>query len=109
MIEALSILTAALVPSLRMAQTITTLDFEGLQNAELIGNYYNGGPGGLGSGPGPNYGITFSGSQSASIDSDVPGGTGDFGGEPTPSTAALITMGGVIMNVPAGFTTGFSF
>ena len=36
-----------------------TLNFEGLKNAETVSNYYNGGQGGKGSGPGPNYGITF--------------------------------------------------
>ena len=36
------------------------LTFEGLQNFERVENYYNGGTGSLGSGPGPGYGITFS-------------------------------------------------
>ena len=37
------------------------LDFNGLDGADLesVGNYYAGGYGSLGSGPGPNYGITF--------------------------------------------------
>lgn len=37
------------------------LTFEGLKNGEPVNTYYNGGFGGLGTGPGPNYGITFSG------------------------------------------------
>ena len=36
-----------------------TLDFGGLQNNEQILNFYNGGTGSLGSGPGTNYGIFF--------------------------------------------------
>jgi hypothetical protein len=36
------------------------LTFEGLKNFEQVENYYNGGNGSLGSGPGPDYGITFS-------------------------------------------------
>lgn len=36
-----------------------TLDFGGLQNNEQVLNFYNGGTGSLGSGPGPNYGISF--------------------------------------------------
>src|SRR5581483_5833459 len=35
------------------------LDFQGLQNNEPIDNFYDGGLGGFGSGPGPNDGISF--------------------------------------------------
>ena len=38
----------------------TTLTFEGLKNYEEVENYYNGGKGSKGSGPGTNYGVTFS-------------------------------------------------
>ncbi len=37
------------------------LTFEGLKNGEAVNNYYAGGNGSLGTGPGPNYGITFTG------------------------------------------------
>ena len=85
------------------------LTFEGLQNNEAIQSYYDGGLGGMGSGPGPNYGITFGGDSLALIDFDD-GGSGNFGNEPSPSTTAYFVSGpGDIMNVPAGFTTGFSF
>jgi len=86
------------------------LTFEGLRDLEPIQNYYNGGLGGNGSGPGPNFGITFSGNALAVIDRDA-GGSGNFGGEPSPSTIAFFLTGGgaLTMNVPAGFTTGFSF
>lgn len=85
------------------------LTFEGLGNQEPVMQFYNGGTGGNGSGPGANYGIYFSDNSLAIIDSDA-GGSGNFGGEPSPDTI-LFFLGGsaATMNVPAGFTTGFSF
>jgi hypothetical protein len=95
-------------PGYRTAGGVTALTFEGLQNLEPVNNYYNGGTGGNGSGPGPNFGITFTSTSLALIDADA-GGTGNFGGEPSPSTALFFLDGTAVMNVPAGFTTGFSF
>lgn len=89
--------------------SVIVLTFEGLQNLEPIGQYYNGGLGGSGSGPGPNYGIEFGSSALAIIDSDA-GGSGNIANEPSPNTVAFFLSGpGVVMNVPGGFTTGFSF
>jgi len=93
------------------AQTsgVVTLTFEGLQDGEPILNYYNGGYGGFGSGPGPNYGITF-GPDSLAIISAVNGGSGNFTGNPSGDTVAVFLSGpGVVMNVPNGFQNGFSF
>jgi PEP-CTERM motif len=85
------------------------LTFEGLQNLEPVLNYYNGGLGGFGSGPGPNFGITF-GSDSLGIVSVAVGGSGNFSGAPTMPTVLFFLSGpGDVMDVPAGFTTGFSF
>ena len=85
------------------------LTFEGLQNNEPIENYYNGGFGGNGSGPGPNYGITF-GSDSLALISSAAGGTGNFSGNPSGVTIAYFLSGpGDVMDVAAGFKTGFSF
>jgi hypothetical protein len=91
--------------------SVISLTFEGLQNIESINNYYNGGFGGSGSGPGPNHGITFSSDSLAVISVDN-GGTGNFTGAlaPSPHTIAFFLMGaGDTMNVASGFTTGFSF
>jgi hypothetical protein len=94
--------------------TPVTLNFEGLQDNEPILNYYNGGlgggvGGGVGSGPGPNYGVVF-GADALAIVSESAGGTGNFSGNPSGNTIAFFLTGpGVIMNVPKGFTTGFSF
>ena len=42
------------------ADPITTISFDGLQTGEDVLNYYNGGFGSLGSGPGPSLGVMFS-------------------------------------------------
>jgi hypothetical protein len=79
------------------------LTFEGLQQNEEILNYYNGGQGSLGSGPGPSYGVTF-GTSALALRS------GNFSSNPTPPTVLYFLSGsGAVMSVPAGFTTGFSF
>ena len=49
----------------------TVLDFEGLGNFEAVSNFYNGGTGGFGSGPGPNLGAVFSLDALALIDADA--------------------------------------
>jgi MYXO-CTERM domain-containing protein len=88
---------------------VTVLTFEGLGDNEAVEQYYNGGTGGDGSGPGPDYGIYFSDNALAIIDSDA-GGTGNFGGEPSPDTVMYFLSGAAAtMNVPDGFETGFSF
>src|SRR5271157_3431760 len=106
----LLLLTAVVVLGSLAAQAATiVLTFEGLQNNQQVLNYYNGGLGGNGSGPGPNYGITF-GSDALAIVSQTAGGGGNFDGAPSMPTALSFLSGpGDIMNVSAGFTTGFSF
>lgn len=84
------------------------LDFEGLDNQEAINNFYNGGTSQNGN-SGVNYGVSFSQNTLALIDADA-GGTGNFGGEPSPDTVMFFLTGdAAIMNVAAGFDTGFSF
>jgi hypothetical protein len=82
--------------------SVVTLTFEGLGDEASIGNYYNGGAGG-------NLGIQF-GPDSLSLISDTAGGTGNFANAPSGSTIAFFLSGpGDVMNVTAGFDTGFSF
>lgn len=102
------ILVLALLAALAApGQAVTLLTFEGLQNLEPVQNYYNGGAGGFGS-VGPNLGIVFNANALAIIDADA-GGTGNFGGEPSPDTALFFLSGTAILNYAAGFDTGFSF
>ena len=97
----------SVVSSSAFAQ-VFQLTFEGLQGNEEVQNFYNGGTGSLGS-SGVNYGVSFSAGTLASIDSEA-GGTGNFANEPSPSTIIFWLAGpSVIMDVAAGFTTGFSF
>lgn len=87
------------------------LTFEGLQCEEAVGNYYNGGTGGNGSGPGTNYGIGFSDNALALQDTPhCPQYGSNIGNLPSPYTG-LFFLGGsaATMNVAAGFDTGFSF
>jgi len=84
------------------------LTFEGLGNLERVNEFYNGGVGGSGSGPGTNYGVSFGSSALAIIDQDA-GGSGNFGGEPSPSTVLFFLTGSAVLNIASGFDTGFSF
>ncbi|WP_414541809.1 PEP-CTERM sorting domain-containing protein [Nostoc sp. CCY0012] len=77
------------------------LDFEGIGQLNPVGNFYNQAPN--------NFGITFSPNALALVDTDA-GGTGNFGGEPSPETILFFQEGsGVIFNALNGFDTGFSF
>ena len=110
-LAAAAALLVGLIVGGRGAQASTTLvlDFEGLGNLERILDFYDGGFGGFGSGPGPAYGISFGPDALALIDADA-GGSGNFANEPSANTIAFFLTGpGVVMNVTNGFTTGFSF
>jgi hypothetical protein len=84
-----------------------TLNFDGLSDGEYVGSYYAGGSGSLGSGPGPNYGITFSsdafvGSQSGSL-------SGVVALAPSPPNVLGFDGTGTATMDTGGFTTGLSF
>jgi hypothetical protein len=88
-----------------------TMTFEGLRDLESINDFYNGGTGSLGSGPGPNYGVSYTPDSLAVISRDL-GGSGNFSAAltPSPGTIAFFLSGaGDTMNVAGGFDTGFSF
>jgi hypothetical protein len=92
-----------------LAANAAVLTFEGLANVETVGSYYDGGLGGNGSGPGPDFDITFAPDALALVDADA-GGSGNIANEPSGETVLFFLTGpGAIMNVPGGFTTGFSF
>jgi hypothetical protein len=66
------------------------LTFEGLQNFEQVTNYYGGGKGSLGSGPGTNFGITFTANALAYIPGKQSGMVTPFPGDPSPPTVLLL-------------------
>ncbi len=80
------------------------LTFEGLQNFEQVANYYNGGNGSLGTGPGPAYGVTFSAFGLAYIPGQQSGMVTPFPGDPSPPTVLLLDN----LNGPAGFPTSMT-
>jgi len=85
------------------------LNMSGLGDEEAILNYFNGGFGGNGSGPGPADGIVFS-SNSLAIISESQGGSGNFDNNLSGGPIAFFLSGSAdTMNVAAGFNTGFSF
>uniref|UniRef100_UPI003568C07F HYR domain-containing protein n=1 Tax=Mariniphaga sediminis TaxID=1628158 RepID=UPI003568C07F len=83
------------------------LSFEGLNDMDPINEFYNGGTSGSGN-TGTDYGISFTADALAIIDADD-GGSGNFANEPSPSTIMFFVNSDPILNLPAGFTTGFSF
>jgi PEP-CTERM motif-containing protein len=80
--------------------TPVVLTFEGVGNFVTVGNFYNGGGGG-------NLGVVF-GSGSLAL-TPLPGGNGDFTNAPSGDTILFFSGTGDVMNVSAGFNTGFSF
>lgn len=108
-----SLIAAAAATTIGMATpamaNVIVLDFEGLDNGEAVDGFYNGGTSENGN-SGTDFGIAFSDSTLALIDGDAPGGTGNFGNEPSPDTIMFFLSGDrAVMNVAAGFEEGFSF
>jgi hypothetical protein len=93
---------AALAATLPASAAVVVLDFEGIPNQTAVGNFYNGGGG-------PNYGVQFSPATLALVDADA-GGSGNFANEPSKDTIMFfLDANNAILDVAAGFTTGFSF
>lgn len=82
-----------------LADPFITLDFNSLQLGEQVLNYYDGGFGSLGTGPGPNLGITFT-SDFVTVDQGV------FA---PPALGEELTSASGTMNVNGGFSGPFSF
>jgi hypothetical protein len=96
----------AFVFSILPAQAVV-LTFEGVGDLASINEFYNGGTDSAGN-SGTNYGISFNTDALGLVDGDA-GGSGNIGGEPSPDTVMFFLTGSSIMNVAAGFDTGFSF
>jgi PEP-CTERM motif len=105
----LMVLAVAVMFVPKMAKASTILTFDQLQDGEPILNYYNGGFGGFGTGPGPNYGVYFQ-DNALALESEDQGGGGNFTNEPSCCNIMyFLTGSGDVMDVPGGITTGFSF
>lgn len=93
--------------------TIVVLGFDTAQCLEPIEDYYAGGFGGDGSGPGPDYGVVFSPNALVLTDAalDACGDTiSHVTNEPSfPNSLIFLSGSAATMNVAAGFTDGFAF
>lgn len=90
------------------AQATVVLDFEGIGDSAGINDFYNGGTDSAGN-SGTNHGINFSAGSLGLIDKDA-GGSGNIANEPSGQTILFFeTSTGAILNMAAGFDTGFSF
>jgi hypothetical protein len=99
-----SSLVAALAVMVGPAAASIAMNFDALQNGELVNDFYNGGFGSLGSGPGPDYGITFA---NAYVLNAVENNEGLL--ITNPNTITFLSGTGAIMDDASGFSTGFSF
>jgi hypothetical protein len=88
-------------------EALIVLTFEGLGDLDAVLNYYNGGTSQQGY-SGTNYGVSFGPTSLSLIDADA-GGQGNTGNEPSGQTVLFFLETNAILNVAAGFTTGFSF
>ena len=90
--------------SLAHAQQVT-IDFQGFQNREDVRDYYAGGHGSAGTGPGPNYGVSFSPDPNSEISTTIVSGQSVlFTDNPNGGAPAPITM-----NVAGGFSGELKF
>jgi len=98
-----------LLPALSEAQTTALVTFGGLKNLEFINQFYDGGTGSLGSGPGPNYGLQFP-ANAQTIISASKGGSGNFIGNPGGSPVMFFQTGtNVTMTATNGIQTALWF
>jgi hypothetical protein len=69
-----------------------------------VGDYYNGGMGSLGSGPGKNFGISFNTNAQAYIPGKQSGMVTPFPNDPSPPTVLLLARPNPIAGAPTSFT-----
>jgi len=95
------------VPS--AAQTKGVVSFGGLQNLEFVNQFYDGGKGSMGSGPGPNFGLQFTANAQAIISANN-GGSGNFTGNPGNYPVMFFQTGpNVTVTATSGIDTGLWF
>ncbi len=97
LVTALAVVSAVAATAPEANAASIVLDFEGVGDLTPVGNFYSG------------LGVDFSPNALGIVDQDA-GGNGNFGGEPSPSTALFFLDGpAATLNFSSGFTTGFSF
>jgi len=84
-----------LLPPLSEAQTKGLVNFGGLKNLEFIDQFYDGGKGSLGSGPGPNLGLQFT-ANAQTIISASKGGSGNFINNPGGAPVMFFQTGNAV-------------
>jgi hypothetical protein len=84
-----------LLPTLSEAQTKGVVNFGGLKNLEFIDQFYDGGKGSLGSGPGPNLGLQFT-ANAQTIISASKGGSGNFINNPGGAPVMFFQTGNAV-------------
>jgi hypothetical protein len=108
-----TVAAAALCAGTQASAGTIVLNFAGLNGAanEEPLNYYNGGQGSLGSGPGTNYGVSFPANVLSAAGKDAGGSnnTAEVPGEAGANAIYFLSGTSDDMDVPAGFTAGFSF
>jgi hypothetical protein len=95
-----------------VSAAVDVVNFDGLNGGafEQVLNYYNGGFGGLGTGPGPNFGVVFSSNAIVGCEQGTPCADTNAANAPSaPNVMFFLSGPAATMNVAAGFTTGFSF
>jgi hypothetical protein len=98
-----------LLPVLSEAQTNAIVTFGGLKNLEFINQFYDGGKGSLGSGPGPNFGLQFT-ANAQTIVSAGTGGSGNFINNPGGYPVMFFQTGQNITTTPTnGIQTALWF
>ncbi|HUO26873.1 MAG TPA: PEP-CTERM sorting domain-containing protein [Candidatus Aquilonibacter sp.] len=91
------------VTSFALADPVEVLNFRGLKDQQLVGNFYNGGYSGA-----QNFGVVFSSDFYGLIPTSR-GGSGNFTPNPTGSPAIFSNTGSGYMNVMNGFGSGINF
>lgn len=100
LVSALAYSTAA-----SAATSVIQLDFSGVGNRAEIKTFYSGGSDSQ-ENTGVNYGVSFSDSALGLSDIDP---DANFAGEPSPHNIMFFLSGSAYLNMPEGFTQGFSF
>ena len=101
---AAALATVSLISAGAASAGTISMNFDTLQNDELVNTYYDGGSGSFGSTGGPNYGVVF---HNAEVLNEFQNNEANL--ITPPNSITFFGGGGALMDVAAGFTTGFSF